>query len=215
MLGGGGLIFRIHWQQPLALAALTLGYACFAAGLMAVLVALMPDERRAGALNTIAGMALGLAGGCAFPPQHSRRSCASTSRHCCRAYWFADTARNLEFGGAKSPWMSGDAETRRPERGADRRWPRSCSAGDSARGCAHETHSRHRPQRPAPLSQEQERLRVAVRRAAGVRLFHGLRQSRPGDPSNRKPPVLIENQDTNFLGRVFLDELGAQGHVAA
>jgi ABC-type multidrug transport system permease subunit len=31
------------------------------------------------------------------------------------------------------------------------------------------------------------------------------------DPANRRPRVLIENADTNFLGRVFLDELGAQG----
>jgi ABC-type multidrug transport system permease subunit len=32
----------------------------------------------------------------------------------------------------------------------------------------------------------------------------------PGDPYNRKPPVLVENADTNFLGRIFLDELSAQ-----
>jgi ABC-type multidrug transport system permease subunit len=31
------------------------------------------------------------------------------------------------------------------------------------------------------------------------------------DPANRRPSVLIENADTNFLGRLFLDELGAQG----
>jgi ABC-type multidrug transport system permease subunit len=31
------------------------------------------------------------------------------------------------------------------------------------------------------------------------------------DPANRRPAVLIENSDTNFLGRLFLDELGAQG----
>jgi len=31
-----------------------------------------------------------------------------------------------------------------------------------------------------------------------------------GKPYNRTPPVLIENADTSFLGRVFLDELGAQ-----
>ena len=47
MLGGGGLIFRIHWQHPLALMALAAGYTCFAAALFALLVALMPDERRA------------------------------------------------------------------------------------------------------------------------------------------------------------------------
>jgi ABC-type multidrug transport system permease subunit len=41
--------------------------------------------------------------------------------------------------------------------------------------------------------------------------FMGFASRGPGDPSNRKPPVMIENQDTNFLGRIFLDELGAQG----
>lgn len=31
------------------------------------------------------------------------------------------------------------------------------------------------------------------------------------DPLNHRPSVLIQNADTNFLGRVFLDELGSQG----
>jgi ABC-type multidrug transport system permease subunit len=31
-----------------------------------------------------------------------------------------------------------------------------------------------------------------------------------GKPYNRTPPVLIENADTNYLGRIFLDELAAQ-----
>lgn len=31
------------------------------------------------------------------------------------------------------------------------------------------------------------------------------------DPANRRPAVLIDNADTNFLGRVFLDELGSHG----
>jgi len=41
--------------------------------------------------------------------------------------------------------------------------------------------------------------------------FMGFANRGPGDPANRKPPVLVENQDANFLGRAFLDELGAQG----
>lgn len=41
--------------------------------------------------------------------------------------------------------------------------------------------------------------------------FMGFASRGPGNPYNRKPPVLVENQDTNFLGRVFMDELGAQG----
>jgi len=41
--------------------------------------------------------------------------------------------------------------------------------------------------------------------------FMGFAVRGPGDPANRKPPVLVENLDTNFLGRIFLEELGAQG----
>jgi ABC-type multidrug transport system permease subunit len=41
--------------------------------------------------------------------------------------------------------------------------------------------------------------------------FLGLAFRGPGDPGNRRPPVVIENLDTNFLGRLFLEELGAQG----
>jgi len=41
--------------------------------------------------------------------------------------------------------------------------------------------------------------------------FMGFANRGPGDPYNRRPPVLVENKDTNFLGRVFLDELDTQG----
>jgi ABC-2 type transport system permease protein len=41
--------------------------------------------------------------------------------------------------------------------------------------------------------------------------FMGFANRGPGNPYNRTPPVLVENQDTNFLSRLFLDELGAQG----
>ena len=40
--------------------------------------------------------------------------------------------------------------------------------------------------------------------------FMGFASRGPGNAYNRKPAVLIENQDTNFLGRLFLDELSAQ-----
>lgn len=41
--------------------------------------------------------------------------------------------------------------------------------------------------------------------------FFGLVVRGPGKAYNRTPPVRIENADTNFLGRLFLDELTAQG----
>ena len=104
MLGGGALIFRIHWQQPLALAALVLGYAGFAAGLMAVLTALVADERLVNTLNTILGMALGLAGGCAFPPQQLPAFLREHISPLLPTWWFAETVRNLEFGN-NPPWI--------------------------------------------------------------------------------------------------------------
>jgi ABC-2 type transport system permease protein len=103
MLGVGSLLFRIRWQHPFALAGLCLGYACFAAGLMAVLVALVPDERRAAVLNTIAGMALGLAGGCAFPPDQLPAFLREHVTPLLPSFWFVDAARRLDFG-AEVPW---------------------------------------------------------------------------------------------------------------
>jgi len=41
--------------------------------------------------------------------------------------------------------------------------------------------------------------------------FMGFANRGPGDPYNRRPPVLVENNDPNFLGRAFLDELDTQG----
>ena len=40
--------------------------------------------------------------------------------------------------------------------------------------------------------------------------FMGFANRGPGNAYNRTPPVAIDNQDTNFLGRIFLDELSAQ-----
>ncbi len=41
--------------------------------------------------------------------------------------------------------------------------------------------------------------------------FMGFANRGPGDPYNRRPSVLVENQDPNFLGRILLDELDSQG----
>jgi ABC-2 type transport system permease protein len=105
MFGGGGLIFRIQWQQPVPMMALILGYACFAAALAATLVALVPDERHAGVLNNITGMALALVGGCAFPPQQLPAFLREHISPLLPTYWFAETVRNLEAGGTNVSWM--------------------------------------------------------------------------------------------------------------
>ena len=71
---------------------------------MAVLVALMPDERRAGALNTIIAMALGLAGGCAFPPQALPAFLRKHITPLLPTYWFVDTARSLQSSDGEVAW---------------------------------------------------------------------------------------------------------------
>lgn len=104
MLGGGGLIFRIHWEHPFALMTLTLGYASFAAAFYAVLVALMPDERRSAVLSSLAGLGLGMLGGCAFPPQQLPAFLRENITRHLPSYWFTDTMRDLQYGGADVAW---------------------------------------------------------------------------------------------------------------
>lgn len=106
MLGGGGLIFHIHWQHPLALMALVVAYACLVAALFAVLVALVPDERRASLLNNLAGMALGFVGGCAFPAHDLPAFLREHVTPLMPSNWFVETARNLQFNGPNVHWQS-------------------------------------------------------------------------------------------------------------
>lgn len=104
MLLGGGLVFGIHWHHPLPLAALAAAYSCFIAALFAALVAVVPDERRAGVLNNIAGMGLGLVGGCAFPPHQLPAFLRAHVTPQMPSFWFADTARNLQSAAGGVPW---------------------------------------------------------------------------------------------------------------
>jgi ABC-type multidrug transport system permease subunit len=104
MLGGGGLIFRVHWQHPVVLLVLALGYAGFTAAFFAVLVALVPDERRAALLNNIAGMALGIVGGCAFPAKQLPAFLRDHVTPWMPSNWFVETARNLQSSGENVAW---------------------------------------------------------------------------------------------------------------
>lgn len=105
LLAGGGLIFQVEWRHPVVLAALALSYAFFAAGLMAVLVALIPDERKASALNTVVGMGLGLAGGCMFPPESLPVFLREQVTPWLPTYWFVATTRNLQYSAGEVAWL--------------------------------------------------------------------------------------------------------------
>jgi hypothetical protein len=105
LLGGGALIFRIHWQHPIALSLLTLSYSGFAAALMALLTALLPGERRGDAIYSMVGMGLGLAGGCAFPTQQLPTFVREHITPWLPSNWYVEAARNLDFGSYTEPWL--------------------------------------------------------------------------------------------------------------
>jgi ABC-type polysaccharide/polyol phosphate export permease len=52
----------------------------------------------------MAGMALGLVGGCAFPANQLPAFLREHVTTLMPSYWFVDTARNLQFGGADVAW---------------------------------------------------------------------------------------------------------------
>lgn len=106
MLGGGALLFGIRWQHPGAIGVLTLGYAAFATGLMAVLTALAENDRIGDTLNTLLAMVLGIAGGCAFPPQQLPGFIRDHVSPWLPTYWYAETVRGLEFTASDKPWVA-------------------------------------------------------------------------------------------------------------
>jgi len=108
MLGGGELLFHFRWPRPLELGLLTLAYVCCAAGLMAVTVALMPDESRANALNNILSMVLSMAGGCMFPPEQLPAIMRNYISPLLPTYWYATTARELWW--SEASWLTAAAK---------------------------------------------------------------------------------------------------------
>src|SRR5581483_6734859 len=60
-----------------------------------VLVALVPDERRSSTLNSLAGMVLGLAGGCTFPRESLPAFVRDHLTPLLPSYWFVNAAAGL------------------------------------------------------------------------------------------------------------------------
>ncbi len=103
LLEGGQWLFGFRWPRPLELGGLTLAYVCFATGLMALSVAIVPDEHRANALNNVLSMFLAAAGGCMFPAEQFP---AFMREHLCPllpTYWYVTTTRELWW--AEASWF--------------------------------------------------------------------------------------------------------------
>ncbi|MFT3830231.1 MAG: ABC transporter permease [Opitutaceae bacterium] len=106
ILGSGMAAFGITWHRPLALAGLTLTYAVFVAGLMAVVVAWIPDQRRADPVRSMVSMLLAFGGGCAFPPEMMPEFFQTQVMPLLPTQWFVATARAVEYGGGGAGWLA-------------------------------------------------------------------------------------------------------------
>lgn len=104
LFGGGGLLFRIRWQHPLALLAVVGAYCLFATGLLAMLTALLPNERHANTLNTLIAMGIAMAGGCAFPAESLPAFLREHVSPLLPTFQFVQTTRALQFGGGATAW---------------------------------------------------------------------------------------------------------------
>jgi ABC-2 type transport system permease protein len=104
LFAGGALAFGFTWPRIGPLVVLVLGYVFFASGLMALLVALSPDQRKADAVRNLVSMGLGIAGGCAFPPEVFPPFLRQQVMPLLPTHWFVSAARSIEFGGAEISW---------------------------------------------------------------------------------------------------------------
>lgn len=95
LLGGGAIIFHIHWPRPVPLTILTAAYVCFATGLTCIFVSLVSDERHADSLNSVVAMVLSLAGGCMFPTDWLPPVVRNYLAAILPTQWYASATREL------------------------------------------------------------------------------------------------------------------------
>lgn len=106
LMGGGTLLFGISWRQPGVVALLSFAMAVFACGLMAALAGLIGGEKKADVLNTMVGMALGLASGCTFPAEALPDFLRLHVTPLLPPAWFIGAVRHLQNGdGTSGPWI--------------------------------------------------------------------------------------------------------------
>jgi ABC-type multidrug transport system permease subunit len=98
LFSAGALIFGIRWHHPELLALACAGYSLFGAGLMAMLAALAPSERRTDALNSMLLFAIAFVGGSYLPaenfPPFMREHITSMMPN----YWLIEAVRALQNG---------------------------------------------------------------------------------------------------------------------
>ncbi|MBL9134789.1 MAG: ABC transporter permease [Verrucomicrobiales bacterium] len=106
LMGGGTLLFGITWRQPWIVALLSFAVSVFACGFMAALTGLIGGEKKADVLNTMVGMALGMASGCTFPAEALPDFLRLHVTPLLPPAWFIGAMRHVQNGdGTSGPWI--------------------------------------------------------------------------------------------------------------
>ncbi len=98
LFAAGAVVFGVRWARPDLLALVLAGYAVFAAGFLAMLVAVAKNERRSETLNTMLLFGLAFLGGSYFPannlPPFMRENICPLMPN----YWFIEAIRAMQEG---------------------------------------------------------------------------------------------------------------------
>ena len=99
LLGGGSLLFGFRWRDPWAVVVLAAGLSVFSGGLMAALNAWVGGEKKADVINSMVAMALGMAGGCAFPSEALPTFLREHVTPWLPPNWFVEAVRSTQIEG--------------------------------------------------------------------------------------------------------------------
>ncbi len=102
---GGGMIFRIQWQNPVQLFILLLGYSLCAAGFLSMLVGFFKTERRAENFSSLIILAIAFLGGGFFTTDSMPQFVQDNISPWMPNYWFIQSVRALEFGRGDADWI--------------------------------------------------------------------------------------------------------------
>lgn len=105
ILVGGGLIFKISWQNPLQIAVLCLAYGLYCTGLMACAAALAGKEQKLAVIGHILVFGQALAGGSMIQVQQLPSILRDHVSPYIPLNWFTGSMRTIENGVGDMSWM--------------------------------------------------------------------------------------------------------------
>jgi ABC-type multidrug transport system permease subunit len=105
LLFGGGLIFRIDWQNPLPIALLCLAYGLYCTGLMACAAALAGKEQKLAVIGHILIFGQAFVGGTMIPVQQLPSVLRDHVSPYIPLHWFTGSIRTIENGVGDLSWI--------------------------------------------------------------------------------------------------------------